>query len=230
MNKNVSISIDKEIDDLINLFFFHPHRSRDDYIKRYKIHQKERYNREGGYRYSNLFFCVQNIKHCLGVGKEFSTIRKRISPAHFTSIILCNIAVQIVGRQAYIGNIHGFMKEYMNIKTKEHQTALREARNAIEHSGYSLYIYKKPKVNELKVKLYFGLGMFDGVIARDKTWKRSYPSKLYLINPKELYSCFKSACQELKKDLLNHSNLKQRKYFKDHVDIDRWIFIREKTA
>lgn len=221
-------NIEKELDNLIELFFFHPYHSRDEYIKKYKSYLPQRSSRENGYRYSNLFFCFQNIKHTLGIGKEFNSIRRKINPAHFASVLLSNIAVQIISRQAYSDNAEKFLEKYLNIHNKELRKALREARNAIEHSGYSLYLYRGPKQGEAQhTKYYFGLGLIPELVKKVDNWNPSYSSKMYLINPRRLYTAVKDGAMKLKEELLDHSNIIGRKYFKSHVDVDNWIFIRE---
>lgn len=210
------------LDQLIELFFFDPTRSRDDYIEFYKNICSDRFTREKGYRYSLLFLVLKDIRYCFGIGKEFNPVRDELNPANFAGVILLDLAFRNLVKRVFSGDFSVFARDYMGIKQSSDLGALRILRNALEHSFYSLYYYENSK------KIYFSLGYYPEIIKKDKMWKRPYPSEMYLVNPWKLYTAFIKGLRKFKDDLLNYKNAKMRSRFKKNTDIDNWVFIRER--
>lgn len=184
-----------------------------------------------GYRYSPLFLCLKDIKHCLFMGEELSKCRQYIDnkdrhSAFFAAIVLVDIALDNLIKVAF-NSRDKFIEKYMKIRDRELQFAIGKLRDAIVHSGYSLNCYHplRPKKGRKQEKIYFCLGLYNWLIRKDNQWKRNYPSRMFEVNPRMLYLRFKDGVQKLKNELLNNNNEELREYFKKNLDLDAWILI-----
>jgi len=216
------------LDNLINLYFFDPKKDRNKYINFYKRSIKDRYKKEKGYRYSNIYLLRKDIKFCLGLNKSFSDCPKEIKNeiTYFGAIILINTAIDLIVSKIFNGNYIRFTKKYLKIENDEYAKALRYLRNGLVHN-YSLYCYAENNNKYFKKgeKVYFNLDFYNELISKNLKWKRKYSSSMYNINPRILYSRFVNAIEFYKKELLDRKNNKLRLEFKDGVDIDNWILL-----
>lgn len=216
----------KLIDKNIELFFFDPSKERDEFINFYKSLNPDRVKREGGrYRYSPLFLVFKDARYCFAVGKEFNDCREKLHEANFAGIILINIGFNNMVKKIFSGQLEKFADQYMDIHNSDDLHGLRLLRNSLEHSFYSLYTYEIRENNgkKEKVKVYFSLGFYDFIIRKDADWKRDYPSEMFMVNPRKLFTQFESGCKKFKNDLLDHSNTKLRDQFIKFYDVDQWI-------
>lgn len=207
-------------DEKIDLLFFDPYKTRDEYINYYKLVASQRYIEEKGrYRYSPIFLLLKDIHFCYGIGKEFNPVRDNLNFPEFAGILLVRIAFTNTIKKFYYGQLEKFAEEFMGISDKEELQALGLLRNALEHSYYSLYLRRKHSP-----KVYFTLGLsFDHIIKKDSTWQRSYPSEMYTVNPRRLFSGFEKGLFKFKELLLDPCQQKLRKHFDENFDIDQWI-------
>lgn len=220
--------MDQELfDKNIELFFFDPSKERDEFIEFYKSLNPDRVKEEGNrYRYSPLFLVSKDARHCFEVGKEFNDCRDKLHEANFAGIILINIGFNNMVKKIFSGQFEKFADQYMDIHSHKELYGLRLLRNSLEHSFYSLYTYeirKNKDGKEEKVKVYFSLDFYNFIIKKDPDWKRDYPSEMFMVNPRRLFTQFESGCQKFKNDLLDHSNIKLRNQFARFYDVDQWI-------
>jgi len=215
------------IDKNIELFFFDPSRERDEFIEFYKSLNPDRVKKEGNrYRYSPLFLVLKDARYCFAVGKEFNECREKLHEANFAGIILINIGFTNMVKKIFSGQLEKFAEQYMDIHDSVELNGLRLLRNSLEHSFYGLFTYENRKNKDgedEKVKVYFSLGFYNFIIKKDPDWKRDYPSEMFMINPRKLFTQFESGCKKFKNDLLDHSNTKLRSQFTKYYDVDQWI-------
>jgi hypothetical protein len=210
---------DVELNTYIELFFFDPNKSRDEYLDRYKALLPERFEKEKFCRYSPLFLLLKDIRYCFGVGKEFNPVREHINPPESAGIILIDVAFRNVVKKVYDGNFEDFGKTYMDIEIKEQLEGFRYLRNALEHGFYSFQIYDK----NTKRNIYFRLSYGSHLIAK---YPSTDPAKVvFNVNPRRLYSAFTKGISSFREDLLKPGQFK-RKTFARFVNIDDWIFIK----
>jgi len=219
--------MDQEIiDKNIELFFFDPSKERDEFIDFYKSLNPDRVKKEGNrYRYSPLFLVSKDARHCFEVGKEFNNCRENLHEANFAGIILINIGFNNMVKKIFSGQLEKFADQYMDIHNSDELHGLRLLRNSLEHSFYCLYTYEIRENNgkKEKVKVYFSLGFYDFIIKKATDWKRDYPSEMFMVNPRRLFTQFESGYKKFKNDLLDHSNTKMRNQFTKFYDVDQWI-------
>ena len=210
------------LEEKIELFFFDPRKSREEYIEYYKQINPQRYIDEGErYRYSPLFLLLKDIRYCFGLGAEFNPIRSNLATAEFAAVVLLRICFTNTVKRIYFGDLDKFAEEYMGITGEENLEGLGLLRNALEHSYYSLYTYKEK--NGIKTKFYFSLGSFDFVIKKNENWQRPYPSEMFFVNPKKLYSAFENGTRLLKAHLQDPVNTRHRENFEQNLSLDEWI-------
>lgn len=216
-------NLNAEIDQNIELLFFDPYKSRDEYIEYYKSCHLERFTRENGrYRYSPLFLLLKDTHYCYGIGKEFNPVRGDLHFPEFAGIILVRIAFTNTIKRFYYGGLNKFASQFMSIHDPEELDALELLRNAIEHSYYSLHTYVGK--GETRKKIYFSLSHeFADIIKKVDNWKTSYPSEMYNVNPRLLFTSFENGLLKLKAILLDHTQAKLRLNFHKSLDIDQWI-------
>lgn len=213
------------IDKKINVFFFPSSKSHTEYGEYYKKVNPLRYGREGVVRYSPIYLLMRDIRHCFALGQEFNTWDNR-EGAMFAGLVLLNIATTETARHAYgYGDVRRFTREYMKIGNLDLQNGLRYLRNSLEHSYYSLsYVINNSSVDGGKEKIYFRLSLnFDYPIARDTTWCSSYPSRMYNVNPRKVFSSYDDALKAFKNDLLNTKKRSLRVHFESHFSLDNWV-------
>jgi hypothetical protein len=211
------------IEEKIELVFFDPSRTRDEYIEFYKSLNPERVKKERGkYRYSPLFLCLKDIRYCYAVGKEFNSVRKIIHPSEFAGIILIRICFKNTIDRLYFGNLNKFAATYMGITDHKHLEVLNLLRNSLEHSYYSLYTYRE-NPDKTKTKIYFSLGHYNFLIKKQEDWKRPYKSEMYMINPRELFLRLQTGLNKFKNDLLDSKNTKLRENIMKSFSLDKWV-------
>lgn len=214
------------LDKNIELFFFDPSKERDEFIDFYKSVNPDRVKKEGNrYRYSPLFLVSKDARHCFEVGKEFNNCREKLHEANFAGIILINIGFNNIVKKIFSGRFEKFADQYMDIHSSEELHGLRLLRNSLEHSFYGLHTYEVREIDgsKVKVKVYFSLDFYDFIVRKATDWKRDYPSEMFMVNPRKLFTQFESGCKKFKNDLLNHSNTKLRNQFIKFYDVDQWI-------
>jgi hypothetical protein len=212
----------EEIDENIELYFYNPSKTKDDFINDYKKIKIERYKRESGYRYSPLFFILKDIRFCFGARKQFNYIpKKEIDPANFAGVILIYTAFNNLVKEFYGGNYPGFAKNFMNITSPMEVKALNYLRNALIHKNYGLYCYIGDK------KYYFFLGVGLDKLIEEVKMNTSYSSVGYKIDVRKLMNSFEKGVEKYKEYLLNHNNKKARKKFCEIFNVTNWIYIKE---
>lgn len=215
------------LDEKIELMFFDPYKSRDEYIEYYKKICPGKFAEEGGrYRYSPVYLLFQDIHFSYGVGKVFNQIRKdpRFHEADFAGIILLRICLTNTVKRFYHGRLEAFASKYMGINDKDALDALNLLRNSLEHSYYSLSTTKVVEVKGIKkhIKVNFILGYFDQLILKATTLKDK-SVEAYAINPRKLYTTVKEGMERFKTDLLDPKNQKLRETFDKNFDISEWV-------
>lgn len=210
------------LQEKIELFFFDPVKSREEYIEFYKKVNPDRIAKESGrYRYSPLYLLLKDIRYCYGIGLEFNPIREHLNTAEFAGIVLLRIAFNNTVKRIYSGRFAHFAKKYMGIADPESVDAINLLRNALEHSYYSLSIIRKKD----KVKIYFSLGYYDWIIKKAENWKRPYASEMYMVNPKRLFTSFEKGVRKLKNDISDPRNEKLRNNFQSKLSLDEWVIM-----
>lgn len=216
------------IDDKINLYFFNPLQSVEIYRELYISLCNERYQREQSrVRFAPLYLLRRDIRHCLNLGKEFNPVRANIGEAIFPAIILIRIAftetvkkiLAFEGVCSYQERIIKFGRDYLDIKDENLLIALGYLRDSLEHSNYSLYCTKNG------IKYYFSLGYFKDIILEKDDWNSDQPSKMFLVNPKKLYSNLIVAFRRLHHELKDKNNTYMRNHFDNAVQIEDWTLI-----
>ncbi len=214
------------LDEKIELVFFDPSRSRDEYIEYYNKVNPERFEKENRrYRYSPIFLILKDIRYCLAFGKEFNGFREKLNPSNFAAIILIHICLTNTIKKLYFGDFDGFSKKYMGIEDKEEVAALNTLRNAIIHSNYSLYNYVEKNGLGKKTKIYFSLGLYPKIIEKNKNFRRGYPAELYLVNPNRLFTSLEKGLEEFKETLRDVKEQKLRRKLEKNFSLDEWVII-----
>jgi len=210
------------IEDKIELYFFHPARSKKDYRKIYKRFLRTKYTKEKVVRFSPLYILLRDTGYCFGIGEKLNSVRNKIEPANFAGVILTAIAFNSLVKEIYYGKHYEFANKYMDISDQELVDALRYLRNGLEHSYYSLFF--RLKISGREEKIYFDLGNYPDVIKKNTRWRRLYSSRMYFVNPRKLLSTFEKGIELFKQDLLNPVNVGLRRNFEKRFTVKNWIF------
>jgi len=205
-----------DLDKRIKLFFYNSRFSKKEYAEFYKRLAKDKYNKEKKIRYSPLFILRKDIEFLL---KEI----RGVTP--LSTIILLHILLEGIISRAY--NPPGvkndrkwdeYMKKYVhNVRLKP----FKILRNALTHNFYYLFYTNRNKNKDEKI--FFNIGSYSKAIQKDRLWKRSYPSKRYLVDPKKLYIEIRKSLTLLNVDLMNKSNKDLRGQFSRKIRLKHWI-------
>ena len=208
------------LDKQIELFFFDPRKTKEEYGEFYKEVYAEKFEKEKLCRYSPLFHALRDIRFCFGVGKEFNLIRDNLNFPEFAGIVIIDLAFYNLVKKVYKGPFGEYAQKYMKIDSKEEIESLRRLRNAIQHGFYSLKILNKETGNE---EFFTINNSLDKAIHREAVTENNKTTIKNIINSKKLYSDFTESIILFKNDLLNHNN-KKRACFSGFLNIDNWIY------
>ena len=223
-------------DRLVKLLFFDPRESRDGYIALYKNFEWERFSKEGGYRYSPIFLLAQDARFCAGLDSSFGKNKRAFHFPFFASVILVELIFSVLGehllvlpqsndgRRKKINNFRlKLLRKYEPTLKPLQVEALRDLRNSLEHSNYSLR-YKHPKAT---LAHHFSLSasgstklitLQKSVRGKAKYWQVDVVRYVILIT---------DIINDLDEDLLDQKQLVTRNRLLRKTEVDSWVMVKD---
>jgi len=216
-------NIQQELDDSINLFFWHPNAGRDKYCEQYQVINPDRYNKEQQrIRYPRLLILREDLFFTLWKSYDIqkpNPTHPYYGIPHFASILIMRAAVEMLVKSLFASNFdhptakefNDFFEKYFSVDTQA-AYVLYLLRNSLAHDGYSLSTYDNGK----KYYFDFTFTTFEGII-KDESWKKElYDSEKYIINPNILHEKFENMISWLHNDILDQNGSKLRERYKDY--------------